>query len=373
MRTNFPHFAKYFLALLALIALLAAPAPARADITIALAGPLSGTNADVGAEWQTGMEAAIKDLNDGGGVLHQKLALTTEDDACDTARAVAAATRLVDRGVHFVFGHFCSAATLMASSIYAENGTLEITTSTNPTITQQGFDGLFRLTGRDDQQGRMLADYMSDHFAGKRVAILADHSILGTSLAASVRSELARQGRVTVTFDQSIDAGTRNFATVLGQLEQSKTEIVAFAGYPLEAGLLIRQAVEAGLKIQFLSGSTLVRHQFWDIAGDSAEGTLFTFVADADALPNAHDVVERLRTHGHGAQGYTLYAYAAVQLFADAITRAGSLEPDAVDRELQKGGIPTVLGDISFNEFGDNATPNWRVYRWSKGQILHAE
>jgi branched-chain amino acid transport system substrate-binding protein len=358
---------------LVLAAGMAVPGPALADITLGLAGPLSGGSAQAGAEMKLGMEAAIADVNAQGGVLHQKLALAAEDDACDAKQAVAAAKRQVERGIHFVFGPYCSAATLPASFVYADSGTLEITLSSDPGITEQGYDGLFRLTGRDDQQGKLLADVVAVRLAGKRVALLADRSFYGTGLAAAFRTEAAAQGRVPLILDQAIDAGAKDFTKLVGRLKAAGAEAVVYAGAPADLGLLVKQAAEAGVRPQFLSGNELGNHEFWDVAGSSADGTLFTFTAEAASLPSAHEAAERLQARGVNPQGYTLYAYAAVQLYAGAIDRAQSLDPEAVAAELRKGGFATVLGEISFNAAGDNATPNWRLYRWSNGRFQEAD
>jgi branched-chain amino acid transport system substrate-binding protein len=370
---NFVHTPP-FLGLAAFLAVagLTGPCPARADITIGLAGPLTGSNAAVGTEMRLGMEGAVQEINNQGGVLHQKLVLTSEDDACDDALAVAAAKRLVERNVRFVVGHYCSGATLLASPIYADVGTLEITLSSNAAITEQGFDGLFRIAGRSDQQGRILADYLETNFTGKRVAILADRSVYGVGLAAAVRPQIAERGKVTLAVDLSIDAGTKDFSTIIDRLKETGVEAVVLATYPTEGGLIAKQASAAGLKLQFVAGSTFSNHLYWEVAGSSGEGTIFVFVADGTKMPSARDAVEKLRAHNIDGQGYTLYAYAAVQLFADAIERAQSIEPEAVDGELQKGGLTTVLGDITIDENGDNLTPNWHLFRWTGSHYVDA-
>lgn len=359
--------------LLFLAALLLGPSASYADIVIGMAGPLTGDSAPVGAEMKSGLEAAIADINATGGVLHQKLVLSAEDDACDPRQALVAARRLVERGIRFVFGHYCSATTLVASSVYADSGTLEITTSGSPLITQQGFDGLFRITGRDDQQGLILARYLAAHFSGQRVAILAERSLLGSGLSSAVRTAIAQQGGVAIVFDQAVDIGTKDFSVVIQRLAETKAVAVVYAGYATQVGLLVKQSVEAGLKLQFLSGAGLAHRPFWTSSGPAGEGTIYTAITEAATLQSARSTAERLQAQGIGTQGYTLYAYAAVQLFAQAIERAQSTEPDKVDAELEKGNLPTVLGDYSFDETGDNSRPAWRLYRWTNGKTEYVD
>src|SRR5579862_1694743 len=93
--------------------LFAAPA-ARADITIGLAGPLTGQNAAFGEQMKRGVEQAVADINAKGGINGEKLVLREADDACDPKQAVTAANLLVSAGVKFVVGHFCSASSIPA-------------------------------------------------------------------------------------------------------------------------------------------------------------------------------------------------------------------------------------------------------------------
>lgn len=357
---------------LALLAALGAR-PALADVTLGLAAPLSGSAAPIGEQMKLGMTAAIADLNAHGGILHQKVALDSQDDGCEAKQAVAAASRLVEHKVSFVFGHYCAAAALSASYLYAEAGALAITIASEPSVTEQGYDGLFRLAGRDDQQGKLLADFLTRRFAGKRLALLAERSAYATDLAASLRAGLARRNQVEIALDLPVDAGTKDFSRLIAQLKEARPDAVLYAGSPAAMAALVKQAAAVGLKPQFLSGNALGDRQFWDASGDSAEGTLFTFMADATTLPGAHDVVGQLQARGIDPQGYTLHGYAAVQLYAAAIERAQTLDPEAVALEFAKGSLVTVLGEISFNESGDNAAPDWRLYRWSNGHFRYAE
>src|SRR5579859_3674788 len=249
----------------------AAP-PASADILIGLAGPMTGDNATIGNQMRVGVESAIEDVNSHGGVLGEKLTLVVEDDACNAKLAVPVATKLIGEKVDFLVGHFCSAVTVPASSIYADNGTVEITLSSNPRITEQGFDGLFRIAGRDDRQGKVLADFIAKHHAGTRVALVADRSAYAIGLAAQLRNFLKEQGKVTVALDQSIDAGTKDFSALVSGFKSSGAEVVVYVGYPTEAGLIMQQAGEAGVHAKYISTNNMSNHRVWDLAGKNAEG-----------------------------------------------------------------------------------------------------
>ena len=110
---------------------------------------------------------------------------------------------------------------------------------------------------------------------------------------------------------------------------------------------------------------SLASEEFGLIAGRAAEGTLFTFLADPRRNPEAAPVVERFRASGFEPEGYTLYTYAAVQVWAQAAEKAGSLELEAMIASLREHRFDTVLGAIDFDEKGDvtTQTPIWYVWR----------
>jgi branched-chain amino acid transport system substrate-binding protein len=363
--------ARRWLAACAVVAAFGSGVPASADIPIGLSGPMSGDNTTIGNQLLNGAEAAIDEINTQGGVLGEKLTLTVEDDACDPKLAVPVANRIIGQKIDFMVGPFCSSVTLPASSLYADSGTVEITLSSNPRITEQGFDGLFRIAGRDDRQGKVLADFIARHHAGKRLALVADRSAYATGLSSQLRNFLKQDGKASIVMDQSIDAGTKNFSVLVSGFKEAAVDVVIYVGYPAEAGLIIDQAVDAGVKVQYIATNNMSNHRIWDIAGKKAEGLTFTFLPAAELMPTAKDSAARMVAKGKKADGYTLYSYAAVQLFASAMTRAKSKHADAVAEELQKGDIPTVLGTVSFDEKGDNLLPNWRVYRWHDGAYAY--
>jgi branched-chain amino acid transport system substrate-binding protein len=89
--------------------------PARAEVLIGVAGPMTGTLAWYGEQFERGAALAVADLNAAGGVLGQQVRLIAADDFCDPEQAVAAAKKLVSDGVILVVGHFCSGASIPAS------------------------------------------------------------------------------------------------------------------------------------------------------------------------------------------------------------------------------------------------------------------
>ena len=153
--------------------------------------------------------------------------------------------------------------------------------------------------------------------------------------------------------------------TEIAELQAADIAVAFIGGYHTEIALMARQARDRGYPVQLVTGSSLASEEFGLIAGPAAEGTLFTFLADPRRNPEAAPVVERFRASGFEPEGYTLYAYGAVQVWAQAAEKAGSLELPAMIASLRQHRFDTVLGPIDFDEKGDvtTQTPIWHVWR----------
>lgn len=341
---------------------------AWADIIIATAGPMTGQYANFGEQMRRGAEMAVKDINAKGGVLGQQLKLEIGDDACDPKQAVAVANQMVNRKVVFIAGHFCSGSSIPASKVYNEEGILQMTpASTNPLLTEQGFKNVYRTCGRDDVQGVTAADYVLDKKVGSKVAVVHDKSQYGKGLADEFKKQLNKRGAQEVLYE-AVNQGDKDFSALITKLKGAGADVIYYGGYHTEAGLITRQAREQGLKATLVSGDALVDNQYWQITGETGEGTLMTFAPDPRKLPAAKEVVEKFKAEGFDPEGYTLYTYAAIQIFAEAATKANGTKLEQLTKQLQSGSYSTVIGPIAFDPKGDIKDPKYVMYRWEKGQ-----
>jgi len=342
------------------------------DIPIAVVGPVTGEDAAFGDQMKRGAEMAVKDINDHGGVLGKKLHLLVGDDACDPKQAVAVANQMVNAGVVFVAGHFCSGASIPASSVYAESGVLQITpASTNPLLTdaaaENGWTNIFRTCGRDDAQGRVAGTYLAEHFKGKPIAIVQDKTAYGKGLADETKKALNAAGIHEVMYE-SVNQGDKDFSALVSKMKEAHVAAIFYGGYHTEAGLLIRQAHEQGLDAVLMGGDALATEEYWKITGDTGAKTLMTFSPDPRNMPSAKTVVAEFKAQGYDPEGYTLYTYAAIQVFAEAAKKANSIRVDDLAKTMRANRFDTVLGNIGFNAKGDVIGPDYVVYVWKDGK-----
>jgi branched-chain amino acid transport system substrate-binding protein len=325
---------------------------------------MTGKEAWLGEQFQRGTELAVADLNGAGGVLGRKLELITVDDFCDPAQAVAAAKKLVSDGAIFVVGHMCSGASIPASEIYEVAGVLMISPySSNPVLTELGRANVFRVVPRDDTFGIVAGNYLADHWSDKNIAILHDDTVYGKGIADLTKEQLNRRGVSEVIYQAYVPGGN-NYAAEMAGLQAAEIDVLYIGGYPTEIALMARAAGDRDYPVQLVAGNGLTAEDFGLIAGPAAEGTLFVDVPDPRGRAEAVSVVERFRASGFEPQGYTLYAYAAVQAWARAAEKVGSLEIQAMIAALRKHQLDTVLGAIDFDEKGDLAVQNPAMYVW---------
>ena len=347
------------------------PATAQ-EIAVATAGPITGQYASFGEQMKRGAEQAVADLNAAGGVLGKKLRLEVGDDACDPKQARAVAEDLVSKGVIFVAGHFCSSSSIPASEVYAEADVLQMTpASTNPALTEgaaeKGWKNVFRTCGRDDAQGLVAGKYIAEKYAGKNVAIIHDKSTYGKGIADETKKAMNAAG-LQETMYEAINQGDKDYSALVSKMKAGNIDVIYAGLYHTEAGLIIRQAREQGLKAQMISEDALVTNEFWTIAGDAGEGTLMTFAPDPRNLPTAKDVVAKFKAQGYDPEGYTLYTYAAMQVWAKAVEKAGSTDAAKLAEVIRGNTFETVLGTLDFDDKGDVVNPEYVFYVWSKGQ-----
>ena len=352
--------------------MLFASASLAQDLAVAAAGPMTGQYAAFGEQLKRGAEMAVADLNAKGGIGGKKLKLEIGDDACDPKQAVAVANQFASKKLAFVAGHFCSSSSIPASAVYAESGILQITpASTNPALTEgaaeKGWNHVFRTCGRDDAQGRVAGGFLAKAYKGKKVAVLHDKSTYGKGLADETKKSMNAAGLKEAMYE-AVTQGDKDFTALISKMKAANIDAIYFGGYHTEAGLLVRQAREQGFKAQLISGDALVTDEYWKITGKAGEGTLMTFAPDPRKAPEAKDVVAKFKAQGYDPEGYTLYTYAAFQVYAQAVAKAKSTKIADVSKQIKGQTFDTVIGKLTYDKKGDVSNSKYVFYVFSDGK-----
>ncbi len=340
------------------------PASAAAEIAIGLANPLSGPFAASGSRNLLAARTAVQHLNANGGVLGESVRLVSVDDQCGMAEAIHAAERLVGAGVAVVVGHMCSHSSLLAAAIYDIAGIIMISPdSTHPRLTEEGRPNVFRLIGRDDLQAVESADFIAARWPRRRIAIVHDGSLYGQELALRTRRALEHR-KVEVALVAQYEPGQPSYSSLVERLSDAGTELLYIGGYGPDAGRIAVDARAAGLDLQLIGGDGLGMDEFWSTAGEAGSGTIFSTFALPDDEAQVEVPAEQQTVLADFAAG-GLGAYAAIEVWAEAATRAQTLDTRSVIRFLHYDHFDTVRGGVRFDEKGDlkNAAWTWQVWR----------
>ena len=365
-----------FFAIFAAAAFLASASQAASTIKIGVAGPLTGDQAAFGEMLRFGATLAVEEWNAKGGVSlggkKMKVDILWGDDRHDPKEGVAIAHRFVNSGVAGVVGHFNSSVSIPTSTVYAEADVVQITpASTNPKLTEQGFGTVFRVCGRDDQQGEVAADFVVNALKARRVAILHDKTTYGQGLADETKRFLEKKG-VKPVFYSGVVQGDKDYTPVLTAAKQKNPEVVYFGGIHPEAILLVKQMRERlGMKAAFMSGDGIVTPEYYKIAGKAAEGTYLTFTPDQKKIPAAQAMIKNHRKRfGKDVGAYNIYSYVAANMILASIQATGSAKGSGIAAHIRGRAWETALGKMQFDKKGDVLESPYVLWRVKGGKFV---
>ncbi len=340
------------------------------SIKIGLAAVQSGSDAQIGATMLYGSQIAIDEWNAKGGVLGKKIESISLDDEGKPDKAVNVAHSLVDAGVVAVIGHLNSGCTIPASTVYNDGKVIQITPgSTNPQYTERGLPYVFRICGRDDQQGQVAGAYMHDVLKLNKIAILHNKTAYGQGLATEVQKTFEAKGG-TVTMFQGIGEDDRDFRANISVLKGSGAEGFFWGGMYGQGGPLCVQLRQAGLNIPFVSGDGCFDQTFINTVGANAPDVYLSFGRDYHSIPAAQPFLTSYQQkYQHEEGAYSVYGYDAANVLLTAIQQAQSTDPDKVAAVLKSRSFDTILGKIEFDAKGDTKESGYVLWSIKDGKL----
>lgn len=327
-------------------------------IKIGLAAPLTGPQAHIGQDIKNGTQLAIDDANAANieiGGVKLKFELLAEDDEANPKTATVVAQKLADAKVAGVVGHFNSGASIPASRIYSDAGIPQISpSSTSPTYTNQGYKTTFRLVANDSQQGPAIGNYAVKKLGAKKIAIIDDRTAYGQGLADEVEKTIKAAGGEVVKREFTTDKAT-DFTAILTTLKGLKPDVIMFGGIDPQAGPMAKQMKSLGINAKFIGGDGWQTPNFIKLAGDAADGAMASVPGlPKDQMPGGKDFLARFKAkYNVEVELFAPFGYDAVNVFIDAMKRAGSTDPAKFLPEVGKTKINGIIGPIAFDEKGD--------------------
>jgi len=347
-------------------------ADAGVEIRIGHAGPTTGGIAHLGKDNENGAKLAVDEANQAGikiGGQPAKFVLVAVDDQADPKVGTTVAQKLVDDKVAGVVGHLNSGVSIPASAIYHQAGIPMISgSSTNPQMTEQGFKEVFRVVGRDDQQGPAIASYLASEKKPRLVAVIDDATAYGEGIANEVEKTLKAANIKVLPREKGTDK-TTDWKAILTKLRGQKPDAVFYGGMDATGGPLIKQGRELGIKAVFSFGDGACTDKMTELAGNAAEGLLCSQAGIPpqaaskkfqDAYKKAFNVDPIL---------YAPFTYDAANLLIEAMKKADSADPQKYLPELQKISFTGATGPIAFDDKGDRKDAEITIFTMKGGKI----
>lgn len=342
-------------------------------VKIGHAAPLTGTQAHIGKDNENGVRLAIEEANAAGIVIGgQKIRfqLLSEDDQADPKNGTIVAHKLADAEINGMIGHLNSGTTIPASRVYHDAGIPQISPSaTNPKYTQQGFKSAFRTMANDVQQGKLLGQFVTNHLAAKRIAIIDDRTAYGQGLADEFEKSVRTSGGVIVAREFTTDKST-DFRAILTAIKGKQPDVLFFGGMDPQGGPLMRQVRSLGITARFLGGDGVYTPEFIKLAGDAAEGAYSSLPGvPLEQMPSGIAFRDKYRAkYNRDIQLYAPFCYDAVNIMIEAMKRADSVKPEKYLPELIKTDHNGVTARIMFDEKGDLKNGAITFYRVENGK-----
>jgi len=323
-------------------------------IKIGVFQPLTGANAAGGADEYDGAKLANKLVPK---VLGKTVQLVAVDNKSDKVEAANAATVLVQKEkVKAVIGSWGSSLSMAGGPIFAEAKIPAVAVSaTNPNVTK-GNDYYFRVCFLDPFQGIVGASYAFNTLKAKKVAIIREVSNdYSVGLAKFFIDEFVKLSgdKNSIVAVSDYNTGDQDFSAQLTNIKKFEPDVIFAPGNYTESALIIKQARALGMKAQFIGGDTWDFGAFLDIGGAAVEGAAFsTFFANDVPINKTSEVFLKAFREEFKKEPSAVAAlgYDAYLVIIDAITRAGSAEPQKIrDALAQTKGFEGAAGVITIN------------------------
>jgi branched-chain amino acid transport system substrate-binding protein len=353
--------------------------PTGGDVIVYVGVPLSGFQANGGQTVLGGVRLAAEEINRNGGLLGHRVVVRPLDDESDSDVAVANVDEIrgaIDSGdqVIGVIGHLNSGQTDATLDLYNDLGLIVITpTASEQSLTQRGYTNFFRINANDAIQAAVDARFLAEQMDASAVAVVHNDTDYGKGLAASLAQQLT-QHDASEALRIEVDEGQSEYSEVVQRLRNTSADAIFYAGYEIEAPYLRAALVEAGIDLPMLASDGAFLAATIDESNGAAEGMYVS--AFAPSPQNAADpqwIEAYQAVEYRDPDTYSVNGYVAMQVLAEGVRKAETLQADAIASALRSAPVSTLLGNLQFNEQGDLVEPEIWIYQVQNSEFQQVD
>lgn len=321
---------------------------------------LTGEVASYGNSELEGIELAIKQANEKGGVLGKEIVAVKLDNQSDQAEAVSVQTKLAT--VESVSGILGAATSGLTAAVYPISNEYSVpvvsASATADGITQDAngdvYDYAYRVCFLDSYQGTAMAKYAYRELGATKAVVIGDSSSdYAKGLSANFISEFTKSGGKIVA-EESYVEGDTEFNSVLTKIKDMDFDVLYIPGYYAEVSLIIKQARAMGISQPITGGDGFAAPELLEIAGAKALNdvyftTAYTTVTDDEIVKNFVDSYKA--EYGKDPDMFAALAFDATNILIEAIGKTPTGNAIAVkDALITIKNYKGVTGKISFDK-----------------------
>ncbi|TKB26640.1 branched-chain amino acid ABC transporter substrate-binding protein [Desulfopila sp. IMCC35006] len=345
---------------------LVTPVFAAETLKVGVQAPITGAYANEGQGIDQSVRLLAEQINAKGGVMGRQIEVISCDDEGTAMKAAICAKDLVNKGVSMVIGSYTSTCAEAAQTTYFRAGVLQTSDGTSDTLTEHGYWTFFRNSFPNSAEATFAADYMVKVKKYQRIAILSDFSSYADGLATAVADSVKGLGGNIVSREK-VKAGSQNFTPVLTQIKSKNPDVIFYAGYYSDGGLIRSQQKGLGITADFIGGDANDNVDFLKLAGNAAAGTYIINVPSPEILPYdlAKDFLKAYKAKYNMMPPsiWTILNVDGMRAFIHAMETNKSFDTKkAADYLHTLKDYPGITGPISFAPDGNRVGSGYMAY-----------
>ncbi len=350
---------------------------AQEVIKIGLTSPLTGSQAPAGKDNESGAQMAVEQLNKSKFTIAGKpvtFQLQSEDDQGDPKAGVTVAQKLVDSKVKAVLGPYNSGVAIPASKVYNDAGIVMATVGTNPTITEQGYQNVFRLDPNDNQLGGNMAVFAAKQLKLKRIAVIDDRTAYGQGVADAFL-KAAKVNKIEIVDREYTNDKASEFSAILTAIKGKQVDGIFYGGYFTQAAAMKRQMKALGIDVYLLGGDAICNSETGKLGGEVVNDKLYCVQGGTVLGTKATEktfLSNYQKTYGKAPLTYAPYFYDGMMMVAEAMKKANSSDPAKFGPVLATMKYSGVVGDYEFDGTHNQKNAPVTIYHFKDGEPIPA-
>lgn len=346
---------KFIVSLSLGVSLIAAPSFAK-DMSIGLAGPLSGPQAYFGSTWHNGFKLYVDKLNAAGGANGTTVKIDQEDDKADPREGTLVAQKFCDNeDVIIGLVNFNSGVAQSTLPIYEDCTMPTMTFGSNPALTQQGYKYMVRPVANDFAGALLPAEYALQKLNAKTAIVVNDKQVFGQGISEIFgKNFTAGGGKLLDTL--SVAPTDVDFTAILAQIKTKNPDVIYLGAVMPQLALFAKQMHEQGVKATLLVPDGGYTPDYISQAGQvNVQGSLVAVQAPPmDASPAIADFAKQYKEKfGEEAGPYSIYGYVQGQILEAVLKNAKGLTREDMNEALHNVKVDTAIGHLEFDDVGE--------------------